>query len=484
MKFPHYRVARLPGAISLTAAALAVQMALGAPAAAQPPAAGPAQAAPAAPMPQLAAQIDEAARKIEDKLIAWRRDIHQHPELGNQETRTAKLVADHLRALGMEVQTGVARTGVVAVLRGGKPGPVVALRADMDALPVKEAVDVPFASKAKGSYLGKEVDVMHACGHDTHTAILMATAEVLAGMKEQLPGSVKFIFQPAEESPADFEPDGVKTWGAKMMVQEGVLDNPKVDAIFGLHVSSSYPAGWLAWRSGPAMAAADQFWIDVTGKQTHGARPWSGIDPIVVGSQIVMGIQTIPSRQINSMLEPAVVTVGVFNGGNRMNIVPEKVHMTGTIRTYDEGMKKDIHQRLERTATSIAQSAGARADVKIVELYNATVNPPALTEQMAPTLRRVAGEGNYGLQPKATASEDFSFYQEKVPGLFFYLGVTPKGTDPQQAAPNHSPRFYVDESGLVNGVRALSNLAVDYMAMAGRQAGMASRFAEGQEKVL
>ena len=419
-----------------------------------------------APDAALAAQIDQRAKAIEDKLIAWRRDIHQHPELGNQETRTAKLVADHLRALGMEVKTGVAVTGVVAVLKGGKPGPVVALRADMDALPVKEQVDLPFASQAKGTYLGKEVDVMHACGHDTHTAILMATAEVLAGMKDELPGSVKFIFQPAEESPADFEPDGKKIWGAKMMVQEGVMENPKVDAIFGLHASSAYPAGWLAWRSGPAMSAADQFWIDVTGKQTHGARPWSGIDPIVVSSQIILGLQTIPSRQINSMLEPAVITVGAIHGGNRMNIVPDNVAMTGTIRTYDEGMKKDIHQRIARTADMIAQSAGAKADVRVVELYNATVNPPALTEKMGPTLRRVAGEGNYGLQPKSTASEDFSFYQQKVPGLFFYLGVTPKGTDVDKAAPNHSPRFYVDESGLINGVRALSNLTVDYMLQA------------------
>ncbi|MDH0737640.1 amidohydrolase [Achromobacter spanius] len=445
--------------------ALAAHLLIAGPAAAQP---APGTQGPLMPAPNaaLSEQIEQRARAIEDKLIAWRRDIHQHPELGNQETRTAKLVADHLRALGMDVKTGVAGTGVVAVLKGGKPGAVVALRADMDALPVKEQVDVPFASKAKGTYLGKEVDVMHACGHDTHTAILMATAEVLAGMKDQLPGSVKFIFQPAEESPADFEPDGKKIWGAKMMVQEGVLENPKVDAIFGLHVSSAYPAGWLSWRSGPAMAAADQFWIDVTGKQTHGARPWSGIDPIVVSSQIILGLQTIPSRQINSMLEPAVITVGAIHGGNRMNIVPDSVAMTGTIRTYDEGMKKDIHQRIARTADMIAQSAGARADVRVVELYNATVNPPALTEQMGATLRRVAGEGNYGLQPKSTASEDFSFYQEKVPGMFFYLGVTPKGTDVDKAAPNHSPRFYVDESGLINGVRALSNLTIDYLARA------------------
>ncbi|MBV7417654.1 amidohydrolase [Comamonas sp. CMM03] len=426
-----------------------------------PTATAPAAAHPAAQA--LQAQIDTRAKAIEQQLIAWRRDIHQHPEMGNLETRTAALVAAHLRKLGMEVKTGVAVTGVVGLLKGGKPGPVVALRADMDALPVKEQVDVPFASKAKGVFLGKEVDVMHACGHDAHVAILMATAEVLAGMKEQLPGSVKFIFQPAEETPATFEPDGQKIWGAKQMIKEGVMQNPKVDAVFGLHVSSSYPAGWIAWRPGPAMAAADQFWIDVQGKQTHGARPWQGIDPIVTGSQIVMGLQTIISRQSNIALEPAVITVGTFHGGNRMNIVPDTVSMTGTVRTYDEGMKKDIHQRISTTATNIAESAGTTAKVKVVELYNAVVNPPDLTAQMAPTLQRVAGSGNYGVMPKASASEDFSFYQQEAPGLFFNLGVTPKGTEPAKAAPNHSPHFYVDESGLIYGVRALASLTVDYM---------------------
>ncbi|WP_455280718.1 amidohydrolase [Cupriavidus necator] len=424
-----------------------------------------AQATPADP---LHTQIETRAKAVEKQLIAWRRDIHQHPELGNYETRTAKLVADHLRKLGMEVKTGVAKTGVVGVLKGGKPGPVVALRADMDALPVKERVDVPFASKAKGQYLGKEVDVMHACGHDTHVAILMATAEVLAGMKDQLPGSVKFIFQPAEESPADFEPNGSNTWGAKQMVSEGVLDNPKVDAIFGLHVTSGIESGKLGWRSGASMAAADQFWIDVKGRQTHGARPWGGIDPIVVASQIVMGLQTIQSRQVNAMLEPSVITVGTIHGGNRMNIVPETVEMMGTVRTYDESMKKDIHARMKRTTEAIASSAGAEANFRVVELYNATINQPALTEKMAPTLQRVAGDGNWMITPKATASEDFSFYQEKVPGLFFNLGVTPRGQDVNKAPSNHSPEFYVDEPALINGVRALSNLTVDYMAMAQR----------------
>ncbi|MCO4892752.1 amidohydrolase [Cupriavidus sp. WGtm5] len=425
---------------------------------------------PAAPAgaDALHAQIETRARAVEKQLIAWRRDIHQHPELGNYETRTAKLVADHLRKLGMEVKTGVAKTGVVGVLKGGKPGPVVALRADMDALPVKERVDVPFASKAKGQYLGKEVDVMHACGHDTHVAILMATAEVLAGMKDQLPGSVKFIFQPAEESPADVEPNGSNMWGAKQMVAEGVLDHPKVDAIFGLHVTSGIESGKLGWRSGASMAAADQFWIDVKGRQTHGARPWGGIDPIVVASQIVMGLQTIQSRQVNAMLEPSVITVGTFHGGNRMNIVPEKVEMMGTIRTYDEGMKKDIHARMKRTTEAIASSAGAEANFRVVELYNATINQPALTEKMAPTLQRVAGDGNWLITPKATASEDFSFYQEKVPGLFFNLGVTPRGQDVTKAPSNHSPEFYVDEPALINGVRALSSLTVDYMVMAQR----------------
>ncbi|CAG9178203.1 amidohydrolase [Cupriavidus pinatubonensis] len=425
-------------------------------------------AAPAASADDLHAQIETRAKAVEAQLIAWRRDIHQHPELGNYETRTAKLVADHLRKLGMDVKTGVAKTGVVGVLKGGKPGPVVALRADMDALPVKERVDVPFASKAKGQYLGKEVDVMHACGHDTHVAILMATAEVLAGMKDQLPGTVKFIFQPAEESPADIEPNGKNMWGAKQMVAEGVLDNPKVDAIFGLHVAAGMESGKLGWRSGASMAAADQFWIDVKGRQTHGARPWAGVDPIVVASQIVMGLQTIQSRQVNAMLEPSVITVGTIHGGNRMNIVPEQVEMMGTVRTYDEGMKKDIHARMKRTTETIAASAGAEATFRVVELYNATINQPALTEKMAPTLRRVAGEGNWVTMPKATASEDFSFYQEKVPGLFFNLGVTPKGTDLAKAASNHSPEFYVDEPALVNGVRALSNLTVDYMTMAQR----------------
>jgi amidohydrolase len=418
-----------------------------------------------APPSALSAKIDSKTREIESKLIAWRRDIHEHPELGNQEKRTAKLVADHLRSLGMDVKTGVAVTGVVGVLKGGKPGPVVALRADMDALPVKEQVDVPFASKATGTFLGKPVDVMHACGHDTHTAMLMATAEVLASMKDELPGTVKFIFQPAEETPADFEPDGTNTWGAKQMIAEGVMDNPKVDAVFGLHVSSSYEAGKLYWRSGPAMAAADQFWVDVKGRQTHGARPWQGVDPIVVGSQIVMGLQTIISRQSNLALEPAVITVGTFHAGNRMNIVPEDAAMTGTVRTYDEGMKKDIHQRIKHTAESIATSANASAKVKVVELYNAVVNPPDFTEKMGPTLRRVAGEGNYDLQPKSSASEDFSFYQQKAPGMFFYLGVTPKGKDLSKAAPNHSPHFYVDESAMITGVRAMSNLAVDFLSM-------------------
>ena len=411
----------------------------------------------------LQTQIDTRAKAVESKLIAWRRDIHQHPELGNHETRTAKLVADHLRKLGFEVKIGVAKTGVVGLLKGGKPGPVVALRADMDALPVKERVDVPFASKAKGQYMFAEVDVMHACGHDTHVAILMATAEVLAGMKDQLQGSVKFIFQPAEEGPADFEPNGSNMWGAKQMVAEGVLENPKVDAIFGLHVSSGIESGKLAWRSGAALAAADQFQIDVKGRQTHGARPWGGIDPIVVASQIVLGLQTIQSRQVNAMLEPSVITVGTIHGGNRTNIVPEKVEMTGTVHTYDEGMKKDIHARMKRTSESIAASAGAEATFKVVEVYNATINQPALTAQMAPTLQRVAGEANWMLGPKATASEDFSFYQERVPGLFFHLGVTPKGVDVAKAASNHSPEFYVDEPALINGVRALANLTVDYM---------------------
>ena len=405
----------------------------------------------------LATQIDRRAAQVESKVIAWRQDIHQHPELGNREFRTAELVAAHLKSLGMEVQTGVAHTGVVGLLRGGQPGPVVALRADMDALPVTEAVDLPFASKAKGTYEGKEVGVMHACGHDAHVAILMGVAEVLSGMKAQLPGTVKFIFQPSEEG----APQG-EEGGAVLMVKEGVLENPSPAAIFGLHVGPN-EVGKIGYRPGPCMASADKFRIVVHGRQTHGASPWKGVDPIVVAAQIILGLQTIESRQVDVTLEPSVLTIGAIHGGVRFNIIPDSVEMVGTIRTFDEAMREDIHQRLTRTAELIAQSSQASAQVLIEKLYPVTINDEKLTTAMLPTLRKVAGEENVLLRPKKTAAEDCSFYQQKIPGLFFFLGITPKGVDVNTAPPNHSPLFHIDESGLVLGVRALAHLAVDYM---------------------
>ena len=390
--------------------------------------------------------------------MAWRRDIHAHPELSNRETRTADLVAQHLRSLGIEVRTGVAHTGVIGLLRGGKPGPVVALRADMDALPVTEEVDVPFASRVRATYNGQEVGVMHACGHDAHTAMLMGVAEVLAGMRQELPGTVKFIFQPAEEG----QPAG-ETGGAEEMIVEGALENPKPAAIFGLHVFP-YQTGEIRYRSGATMASADAFHIIVHGRQTHGAIPWAGIDPVVIASQIVLGLQTIASRQIDVTAAPAIVTVGVINGGVRYNIIPDSVVMVGTIRTFDAAMRRDIHDRVRRTAESIAQSGGASATVTIDTGAAVTYNDPALTEQLLPTLRAVAGSSHVAEAPLITAAEDFSRYQQHIPGVFFFLGITPPGTDPAKAAPNHSPRFYVDEAAFPVGVRALAHLAVDYLS--------------------
>jgi len=325
-------------------------------------------------------------------------------------------------------------------------------------------VDLPFASKATGTYQGNTVPVMHACGHDAHTAMLMAAAEVLAGMKAQLAGTVVFLFQPSEEGSSLFEADGKRFWGARQMIAEGAMDSPKVDAVFGLHVVAKRRAGDLAWRSGPAMASSDVFSIKVNGRQTHGAQPWNGVDPIVVGSQIVLGLQTIAARQVDVTKEPSIVTVGQFHAGVRNNIIPDRAEMAGTIRTFDEGMQADIHQRITRTATSIAESAGGTAEVGIVKQYGPTINDPALTARMAPTLMRVAGPGRFDANTaKWTASEDFSFYQKRAPGLFLYLGITPPGQEATAAA-NHSPRFFVDESALVTGVRALANLAVDYMS--------------------
>ena len=415
--------------------------------------------APTPPTAQsLGAEVDRLAAAALSDLIQWRRHLHQNPELSNREVETAKFVATQLRAMGLEPKTGIARHGVVAVLQGGRPGPVVALRADMDGLPVKEEVDVPFASKAIGEYEGNKVGVMHACGHDTHVAILLATAKVLTQMKNQLPGTVKFIFQPAEEG----APLAERPAGAELMVTEGVMMNPKVDAVFGLHVFANVPTGTITYRSGPFMAAADQFDIVVTGRQTHGSAPWRGIDPILVGSQIVTALQTIVSRNVDITQLPAVVSVGQFNSGVRNNIIPDTAKLVGTIRTFDENVRRDIHERVRKIAEGVASAAGAKVDVKIHLGYPVTANDPALTAKMLPTLERVA-PGKVKVSELITGAEDFPYFMKQAPGLYFFLGITP----PDQAgkAPaNHSPFFYVDEKALPTGVRALAHLAVDYLA--------------------
>jgi amidohydrolase len=412
----------------------------------------------AAQSPPLATEIDRLVAAVEPELIQWRRHLHQHPELSNREVETSKYIVERLKSFGLEPQTGIARTGVVALLLGGRPGPVVALRADMDGLPVREEVNLPFASKATGEYEGNKVGVMHACGHDTHVAILLATAKVLSQMKDRLPGSVKFIFQPAEEgAPVDERPAG-----AELMVTQGVMQNPKVDAVFGLHVFANVPTGTITYRSGPFMAAADQFDIIVTGKQTHGSAPWRGVDPILVGAQIVTGLQQIVSRNVDITSLPAVVSVGQFQSGVRNNIIPETARLVGTIRTFDPLMQEDIHVRVKRIAEGIASGAGAKVDVTIRKGPPVTANDPALTARMLPTLERVA-PGKVKVSELITGAEDFTYFQRQAPGLFVFLGITP----PEQAgkAPaNHSPLFFVDEKALPTGVRALAHLAVDFLS--------------------
>jgi amidohydrolase len=399
------------------------------------------------------------ADRLEQQVIAWRRDIHANPELGNREFRTGALVAAHLKRLGFDdVREKVAYTGVVGVLKGAKPGPCVALRADMDGLPVVEETDVPFKSVVKAEWNGAQAGVMHACGHDTHVAILMGVAEILAGMREHIAGTVKFIFQPAEEMP----PIGEKG-GAKLMIEEGALENPKVDAIFGLHITSKLHAGKIGFRPGPFMASADQFRIFIRGNQTHGAQPWSGVDPIVVGSQVVLGLQTIVSRKMNLTQEPSVVTVGSFQAGNRSNIIPDEAKMEGTIRAFDEGHRTEIHEFVNKIVNLIAESGGAKAHVHIDRGYPVTVNDEALTEWSVPVMKRLVGEANVALCPKTCGAEDFSFFQQQVPGFFFNIGCTPPDKDCKYAPSNHSPRFYVDESGLKVGLKAMSALALDWL---------------------
>jgi len=400
----------------------------------------------------------------QDEMVAWRRDIHQHPELSGQEVRTSRLVADHLRKLGMSVRTGVGGYGVVGVLKGGRPGKVVALRADMDALPVAEATGLSFASEAKGKHLGQMSPVMHACGHDGHTAILLGVAEVLASVKAQIPGTVKFIFQPAEEGVTE-EANGTQAnWGARAMVAQGVLDNPKVDAVFGLHISPNMPMGWVGYRSGPMMAGADTVHITITGQQTHGAAPWTGVDPIVVSAQVISGLQTIVSRQLNISKEPAVLTIASIHGGNRENIVPESVEMLGTLRTFDEDMRAEAKRRITTTAEMIASASGAKAKVSFgPTAYSVTVNAPDLTEAMLPSLQR-STEEQVMVIPKIAASEDFSEYQKVVPGFFYILGAPPKGKTPMNAPTNHSPAFDFDEDAMPLGALTLSMLALDYLS--------------------
>ena len=401
--------------------------------------------------------LEEHADEIEAAVIEWRRDIHANPELSNREFRTAALVADHLTSLGMEVRTEVAHTGVVGFLRGAQDNPIVALRADMDALPVTEMVDLPFASKVRTTYLGQDVGVMHACGHDAHVAILMGVAAVLTNLRDQIPGSVKFIFQPAEEG----APEG-EEGGAELMLKEGAFLDPAPEVIFGLHV---WPErmGHISYRPGPFMASVDELRIKVSGRQTHGAVPWGGVDPIVVASQIIIGLQTIASRQLPVTATPSIVTVGMIHGGVRSNIIPDDVEMRGTIRTFLPEVRTDIEKRVHRTAEKIAESSGATAEVEVINGYPVTVNSPELTEAMLPTLKRVAGESKVHLSSQITGAEDFSYFANEVPGLFIFLGITPEGEDHTTAPANHSPHFYVDEGALKVGVLALSNLAIDYM---------------------
>jgi amidohydrolase len=408
--------------------------------------------------PKLQAKTDQMVKEIETKVIEWRRHFHQFPELSNSEVKTSAKIAEHLKSLGIDVQTGVAKTGVVGILKGSKPGPVIALRADMDALPVTERNSLAFASKERTTFNGQETGVMHACGHDAHVAILMGVAEILAKNKNDLRGTIKFIFQPAEEGP----PAG-EEGGADLMVKEGVLENPKVDVIFGLHVRSFTPLGQIEYRPLGFMAASDWFTIKVFGKQAHGSAPWKGVDPIVVSTQIINGLQTIISRQTELTKEAAVITVGRINAGIRENIIPENAEMAGTIRTFDPEMQKIIHEKIKLTATKIAESAGARAEVSIVSKTPVTYNDQALTERMVPAFQRAAGEKNVVRINPDTGAEDFAYYQQKVPGLFFFVGACPPNVDPAKAPSHHTPDFMIDEGTMTTGMRAMLNLTLDYM---------------------
>jgi amidohydrolase len=406
------------------------------------------------------ADIDTLAQTVDARVQAWRRDLHQHPELGNRETRTAQKVAEHLRSLGLEPRTGIAHTGVTALLKGGRPGPRIALRADMDALPVTERVDLPFASRATGEYRGETVGVMHACGHDAHTAILMGVAEALAAQRAELPGEVLFVFQPAEESP----PDG-EEGGAPMMLAEDLWQGQAPAALFGLHVWSVLNVGQIGVRPGPMMAASDRFTITVKGRQTHGSRPWGGVDPVVAAAEIVGSAQHIVSRQMNISKLPVVLSFGAIHGGNRYNIIPEQVTLEGTIRSFDEAMRSDVYARLARTAEHVAAAHGASVEHAIpVGVGNYVLaNDPALTERMRPTLQSVVGAANVVDSGNTMAAEDFSHLAREVPAMYFFVGSTPRGIDPASAPSNHSPEFFMDEEALKIGTRAMLAVALEYL---------------------
>lgn len=404
-------------------------------------------------------KADKLAAAIEKEVIQWRHHLHQNPELSNREFNTQKYIAARLKEMGISHTTDIAHTGVVGLIKGGKPGPVVALRADIDGLPVAEANDLPWASKVTTEYNGQQVGVMHACGHDTHVAILLGVARVLNDLKKDLPGTVKLIFQPAEEG----APEG-EEGGAELMVKEGVLKNPDVDVVFGLHINSKTPVGQIGYKPGGALASYDLLKIKVLGDQTHGAYPWDGVDPIVASAHIITGLQTIVSRRLKIIDEAAVVTIGSIHGGVRSNIIPDEVQMIGTIRALDPDMQQQIHTLIRETASSIAAGLGAKAEVEIVRGYPVTYNDPALTQEMLPSLQETAGQENVLLRKAVTGAEDFSFYQQQVPGLFVILGGMPAGTNPADAAPHHTPDFYVDDAGLLLGVRTLTNLTLDYMA--------------------
>ena len=397
-----------------------------------------------------------SAESVETKVINWRHDIHEHPELSNQEFETAAKIAKHLKSLGIEVETGVAKTGVVGILKGKHPGKVVALRADIDALPVTERNDLPFKSTVTANFLGAETGVMHACGHDTHVAILMGTAEILAKHKDKINGTVKFIFQPAEEGP----PPG-EEGGAKLMIKEGVLKKPDVDAIFGLHINSATPVGQINYKPGGIMAAVERFVVNVKGKQTHGSQPWGGVDPIYISSKIIDGFQSIISRESNLLVEPAVITVGKITSGVRFNIIPESAELIGTVRTLDPDMRELIIRRMTEMTEGLAKAYGGSATIEFQTNTAITYNDPSLTEQMLPTLQKVAGETNINLVKATTGGEDFSYFQEEVPGFFFFLGGMTPGN--KKAFPHHTPDFQIDDEGMLLGVKVMSQLVLDYL---------------------